>query len=941
MALHPYAPFIDAVERPSRYLGGEYLQVVKDDPALARLALCFPDLYDIGMSHLGTKILYSLLNRDPRVACERCFAPPADLERELRGHGVPLLSLETARPLRDFDVVGFSLQYELTYTNVLLMLDLGGLPLRAAARAPGDPFVIAGGPNATHPEPLAPFVDAFFIGEAEAALPDLVHELARLRRERAPRQDALAALATRYPIYVPALYRTTVSAEGLVVVDGPTDERAPARVRRAVIDDLARFPFPDDAPVAHAEAVFDRAGVEIARGCTEGCRFCQAGMIYRPVRERHPDDVLRAVLGGVRRAGYDETSLTALSTADYSAIVPLFAELMRRLKAERVSLGLSSLRAYGLPEPLLHDLARLRTTGLTFAPEAGTQRLRDVIAKNVSEADIEESLRRVFGLGFRRVKLYFMLGLPTETDEDVLAIGKLAGRLQRLAQRQARGAQVTVSVSTHVPKPHTPFQWCAMDSLAEITRKQRLLRDLARSERVTLKWHEAAMSVVEAALGRGDRRVGDAIEHAYRSGARFDGWDDFFSLPRWEAAFAAAGVRPETYLGALPEGARLPWDHVDVGLDPEFLAREHRHALRGLGAPPCGKAVGQVVHHATVEAARADERKLVCYDCGAACDLDAMRARREVFLGAMEAGASLQPPAASLPAVPVPTPADEPGHDAGGPRKPVPGPGFEAAPGRRVRLLVTKLGPAAYLGHLDYLRLLPRIARRAGVPLFYSAGFHPKPEVVAGPALSLGVPSRGEVFDVRLEAGSPGESLSLDALCRALDAAAPAGVRFVRAVDLHDGDPGLGRVLGAADYAIEVASLGASAEEAAARIAALVGGDAVVVRVKKDGERRLPVGPHLLGAWPAPADLELAALGLAAPVCVLRLRVTQEGALRAAEVVAAALGAPPATAPRAARLALWALGADGAPLDPFDLERLRGLPRPGRAAPSAAEPAGS
>jgi radical SAM family uncharacterized protein/radical SAM-linked protein len=902
--MHPYASFLDAVERPSRYLGGEHQEVVKRDPGLARVALCFPDLYDIGMSHLGTKILYSLLNRDPRVACERCFAPWTDLERELRARGLPLVSLETALPLVHFDVVGFSLQYELTYTNVLLMLDLGGIALRAADRAPGDPYVIAGGPTATHPEPLAPFVDAFFIGEAEAALPDLTCELAAARRAGAPRDETLAALAARYPLYVPALYRV-VTADGRVVIDGPTAPGVPPRVRRAVIDDLGRYPFPDDAPVPHAEAVFDRAGVEIARGCTEGCRFCQAGMIYRPARERHPEAIVAAVLGSVHRGGYDETSLTALSTADYSAIVPLTAELVRRLRDERVALGLSSLRAYGLPESLLAEMAGGRLTGLTFAPEAGTQRLRDVIAKNVTEADIEETTRRVFGLGFRRIKLYFMLGLPTETDEDVRAIAQLGGRLQRLGRRLARGAQVTVSVSTHVPKPHTPFQWCAMDALAEITRKQRLLRDLARAERVNLKWHEAAMSHVEGVLGRGDRKVADAVEHAYRAGARFDGWDDHFSLARWQEAFAAAGVTPATYLGDIPVGGRLPWDHIDVGLEPEFLAREHRLAFRGKSAPPCGKPAGELVHHATLAAAAADTRKLVCYDCGVACDLDALQARRRTFL------AAFAPPApAAETAVPAPVP-----------RAPA------AAPSRRLRLRVTKVGPAAYLGHLDYLRLLPRIARRAGLPLAYSAGFHPKPEVVAGPALGLGIPSLGELFDVRLEPAGAAD-LGLDALCRALDAAAPAGVRFVEARDLGESDPSLGRVLHAADYAVETGALDADAAAGAARLAALAGSDVTVTRARKDGTRTIAVGPHVIAAWAAPPDLDLEALGLTAPVCVLRLRLTQDGALRPAEAVTAACGAPPPSRPRSARLRLVALDPEGTPRDPLDLDAVRPLPRP-------------
>jgi radical SAM family uncharacterized protein/radical SAM-linked protein len=910
--MHPYVEFLEAVERPCRYLGGEYLQVVKDPASVAAsVALAFPDLYDVGMSHLGTKILYSLLNRDPRIAAERVFAPWPDLEAELRRRGLPLVTLETARPLSAFDVVGVSLQYELTYTNVLLMLDLGGIPLRAAARGPADPIVLCGGPVASHAEPLAPFVDAFFLGEAEELLPALVCAIAAGRAAGVPRGELLGELAGRYPLYVPSLYRVVARPDGLLVVDGPTDPRVPARPRRALVTDLDRFPFPDDAPVAHAEAIFDRAGVEIARGCTEGCRFCQAGMIYRPVRERGPEAIVDAVLRGVRRAGYDETSLTALSTADYSVIVPLMEQLLARLKDEHVSLGLSSLRAYGLPESLLAQLAQLRMTGLTFAPEAGTQRLRDVISKNVSEADIEETARRVFGLGFRRIKLYFMLGLPTETDEDVRAIAQLGGRLQRLGKRLVRGAEVTVSVSTHVPKPHTPFQWCAMDPLAEILRKQRFLRDVTRAERLSFKWHEAATSVIEGVLGRGDRRLADALEAAYRAGARFDGWDEHFSMRRWEAALASAGLRAEEYLAAAAPGDRLPWDHLDMQLDPAFLEEEYRLALRGRPRPPCGKTAGRPLHPQTLAEAQADDRPLVCYQCGLACDLDAMRARRARSLEALGATGPAAPPAAE----PAPAPA--------GPQQPVPGAGFNSVPGQRFRVRVTKLGPAAYLGHLDYLRLLPRIARRAGVPLFYSSGFHPKPDIAASPALGLGTPSLGEIFDLRLDAAAP--ALGPAELCARLDAAAPAGVRFVGACALGENDAGLGRLLQAADFAVETAALGPDAAAAAARLQALAGGPATVTRVQKDRERRIPVGALVLEAWAAGPALDCDALGLQAPVCVVRLRLSPEGSLRPQEAVEAALGAAPAVRPRSARVGLWLLA--DAPVDPLAIDEVRAAAR--------------
>ncbi len=913
---HPYASFVNLAQKPARYLGGEFGARLKDWTSVdSRICLAFPDIYDIGMSHLGFKILYKLLNDEPRTLAERAYAPWTDMEALLRARGVPLVSCESARPLCDFDVVGFSLQFELTYTNVLSMLDLGRIPLRTEARGEDDPLVLAGGPTATHPEPLAPFIDAIVIGDGEERTKEIALTWAALKKAGAPRRERLRALARLCGVYVPSLYETRVEPDtGFTVIDRPSVPDVPMPVVRTFVDDLNRFPFPDDGPIGGPEAIFDRMSIEIARGCTEGCRFCQAGMIYRPVRERDPEQIVATIVSAIKKSGYDEASLTSLSTADYSCIAPLVKKVSDQLSPRRVSFGVSSLRAYGLEENVLDDIARVRATGVTFAPEAGTQRMRDVINKNVTEEQLLQTAERVFSRGWQSMKLYFMIGLPTEGEEDVRAIAQVGGRARAIGQRVKRelglggSPKVTVSVSTHVPKPHTPFQWCAMDPSETVLQKQRWLEEEARVANVELRVHDSNTSWLEGVFARGDRTLAAVLERAYRAGARFDSWEDQQKMPLWEAAFRAEGIDPFKYLGTIPVTARLPWDHIDVGLEDGFLMREYRKALKNRLSLPCGKVAGAFVHATNLSEATSEEGKLVCYDCGIACDLGALREQRLVYLRKLGADEPRTPAPARL-------------------RVAQKGPVLAAqGEARRYRFLYEKLGAAAFLSHLDLVRALPRAFRRLELPLHYSNGFHPKPEMMFGPALSLGVASLGEVVDVKISA-----DLEPATLLESLSAGAQPGLRFISGIRLGPGDPAITRVIDCARYVVGIPHAVIEKRGGAAwlreRLHQVRSARELVImrrieRVTKSIDVRELLRSIELGGAEASSDLRRAGFGAELVPIAVDVEIRGSGAVKIAEVIEALCGEP--TMPsHAVRVALGRRAPGGGIVSPLDLSGVR------------------
>lgn len=586
-------PLLLKVQKPARYIGGELNSVMKDKTKVeTRVALCFPDNYEIGMSHLGLKILYSLINEREDCWAERVYAPWIDFEALMRENGIPLYGLESLDPLTDFDVVGFSLQYELSYTNILNMLDLGGIEPLAAKRNNDDPLIIAGGPCAMNPEPLADFIDLFQIGEGEEVMLEMIDLLQAHKKAGWDKRTFLKEAAQIPGIYVPSLYDVTYDEEGVITAITPKDG-APQKVTKRIIQDMDKVFYPETFIVPYTETVHDRAVLEVMRGCIRGCRFCQAGFIYRPIRAKTPDTLCRQGKSLCDTTGYDEMSLSSLSTSDHPQVEELLDKMIDYTEAEKINLSLPSLRVDNFSEELLQKVSRVRKSGLTFAPEAGTQRLRDVINKNVSEEEVMETCRIAFEGGYTSVKLYFMLGLPTETIEDVKGITALGQRIVDMyyslpTRQKGKAVNVSISVSTFVPKCFTPFQWCAQDTYDEIVEKQTALQHSVTTKKISLSWHEVKTSVLEGVIARGDRRLGKAIYNAWKMGCKFDSWDECFDFDKWKQAISDAGLTMEFYANRVRgENEILPWDHIDVGVSKKFLWREYQKAVNAQVTPNC------------------------------------------------------------------------------------------------------------------------------------------------------------------------------------------------------------------------------------------------------------------------------------------------------------------------------------------------------------------
>jgi radical SAM family uncharacterized protein/radical SAM-linked protein len=710
-------------EKPSRYIGAE-VNAVRKNNVEVRFLLAFPDTYEVGMSHLGLQILYSILNEIPYVAAERCFAVWPDREKQLREGKIPLTSLESQRPLKDFDIIGFSLQYELSYTNVLNMLDLGGVPLDRKQRKDGHPLIIAGGPCCFNPAPLADFIDAFVIGEGEEVAGEITAAIRAGKKSSLSRNDLIEQLAKIPGIYAPAVHKKSQI------------------IKKRLIDDLNLWKHPLKPVVPLMQTIHDRITLEIARGCTRGCRFCQAGMLWRPYRERNTSLLMEMAEEMLKATGHEEISLLSLSSGDYSCLEPLVVDLMNKYQSRRVAVALPSLRVESLTGKLMEEIKRTRKTSFTLAPEAGTDKMRLMINKGNTSEDLLSTVDKIFAAGWKSVKLYFMIGLPGETQEDWEGIINLGYEALRAAKHRG---QVTISLSTFVPKPHTPFQWARQISLEETYERQDFIRKRIKNRNLNVKWHDAKMSFLEGLFSRGDETLGALLETAFRRGCRFDGWSEILRFDLWQEAIAETGMNPDDFTRERTIDEQLPWDNMDCGVSREFLLREKQKSEDCRTTGDC----------------RFEE----CQNCGV-CDFSETK---NIFSEKAEMKAE-----PTLPSVTDAALFNE----------------------KKYRFTFSKTGRAGYLSHLEISGSLTRALRRSSMELAYSIGFHPHPKVSFATATAVGMESRQEYMDITAR-----EYLSnLNSLKDEINSALPEGLEILEIRTLSAGEKAIAQALKGFEY---------------------------------------------------------------------------------------------------------------------------------------------